>query len=224
MDNNSPAAGGDFPGDTQPNTGRKARAPLLVSLLMLSSLVVAQIPEPPRIIKEQNGKITNYRAEGSLASTQAINCIPLAEVKRKFTPPDLYKGVADCLAKNEYESAARLFALAGIYARFDAERVTDKTAGQARTVLIMNTFSNVPEDQKNKLNASLSRITKTPELLGDLCRELAQLGMPDYYPNYMILHGIRAFSGNPHDGALVANFDAMGTWKGLLSTYLHCPG
>jgi len=223
MDNNSPATGDDIPCDTQSKIGRKVSAPLLVSLFMFSSLVVAQTKEPPRIIKEQNGKITNYRAEGSLASTQAISCIPLAEVKRKFTPPDLYKGVADCLAKNEYESAAKLFALAGIYARFDAERVTDKTAGQARTVLIMNTFSNMPEDRKNKLNASLSRITKTPALLGDLCKEVAQVGMPDYYPNYMILHGIKAFSGNPHDGALVANFDAMGTWKGLLSAYLHCP-
>ncbi len=223
MDNNSPAAGCDLASGTQPMKARKVRVPLLVSLLMFSSLVVAQTQEPPRIIKEQNGKITNYRAEGSLASTQAINCIPLAQAKRKFTPPDLYRSVADCLAKDEYESAAKLFALAGIYARFDAERVTDKTAGQARTVLIMNTLSNVPEEKKNKLNASLSRITKTPELLSALCEEVAQVGMPDYYPKYMILHGIKAFTGNPHDGALVANFDATGTWKGLQSTYLHCP-
>ena len=68
MDNNSPAAAGDFPGDTQLKTGHKVRAPLLVSLLLFSLLVVAQTPEPPRIIKEQNGKITNYLAEGSLAS------------------------------------------------------------------------------------------------------------------------------------------------------------
>lgn len=192
-------------------------------LLFIASLCAAQTQEPPKIIKEQNGKITNYRAEGSLALTQAINCIPLAQAKPKFTPPDLYKGVAECLAKGEFESAAKLFVLAGIYARFDADRVTDKTAGQARTALIMNTFSNVPEEKKNEFNAALIRMTKTPELLGGLCKEVARIGMPDYYPGYTILHGIRAFSGNPHEAALVKDFDATGTWKSLQSTYLHCP-
>jgi hypothetical protein len=47
--------------------------------------------------------------------------------------------------------------------------------------------------------------------------------MPDYYPRYMVLHGIRAFSGNPHEGALVKDFDAPGVWKNLQSAYFHCP-
>lgn len=202
---------------------REVRLLLPFLLLMVTSMSVALAQVPPKIIKEQNGKVTNYRAEGSLASTHAVNCIPLTQVKRQFTPPDLYKGVEKCLARDEYESAAKLFALAGLYARFDTERVTDKTARQARTVLIMNTFSNESEQKKNNLNASLTRITKSPELLGELCKEVIQIGMPDYYPGYMILHGIKAFSGNPHEGALVTNFDAQGTWKRLQSTYLHCP-
>lgn len=197
--------------------------PLLFLFSFFTTLALAQIAEPPKIIKEQNGKITNYRAEGSLASTQAVGCIPLAQARNSFTPPDLYKGVVECLAEDNYEFSARLFALAGIYARFDAERITDKSAGQAKTVLIMNTFSKVPEDKKAKLNASLTHITQDPEILGKLCGEVREIGMPSYYPSYMILHGIKAFNGNPHEGALIKDFDSSGVWKNLQSGYLHCP-
>ncbi len=171
---------------------------LLFLLSIFSTLALAQIYQPPKIIKEQNGKITNYRAEGSLASTQTVSCIPLAQAKNTFTPPDLYKGVMECLSKDNYEYSAKLFALAGIYARFDAERIADKSAGQAKTVLIMNTFSNITEEKKKKFTESFNLITKTPELLRKLCDEVKQVGIPNYYPSYMILHGMKAFTGNPH--------------------------
>ena len=189
----------------------------------VSSQPTDQSRESPKIITEQNGRITNYRPDGSLASTQTIGCIPLAEVKSTLTPPDLYKGVGECLGQENYNSAARLFALAGVYARFDAERVTDKSAGQAKTVLIMNTFSSLPQDKKNKFNETLSQITKNGESLEKLCGEVQRIGMPNYYPRYMILHGIKAFTGNPHDEALLKDFDSSKTWKSLQTGYLNCP-
>jgi hypothetical protein len=131
--------------------------------------------------------------------------------------------VLDCLAKDNYDAAVDLFALAGIYARFDAERVADKSAGQARTVLIMNTFAGLSEEKKAKFNTALKRITGTQEVLGKLCGQIGKVGMPSYYPGYMVLHGIKAFTGNPHDGALIKDFDATGAWKNLQSAYLHCP-
>lgn len=197
--------------------------PLLLLLSFFSTLALAQTQESPKIIKEQNGKITNYRVDGSLASTQTVGCIPLVQAKNTFTPPDLYKGVVECLGKDDYESSAKLFALAGIFARFDAERITDKSAGQAKTVLIMNTFSNLSADKKTRFNEALNHIAKTPELLGKLCEEVKQIGMPNYYPSYMILHGIKAFTGNPNEGALVKDLDSSAAWKNLQSGYLHCP-
>ncbi|MGA3281395.1 MAG: hypothetical protein ABSD50_10480 [Smithella sp.] len=182
----------------------------------------AQTLEPPKIIKEQSGNITNYRVEGSLASTQTIGCIPLSEVKNTFTPADLYKGVSECIAKDNYDLGAGLFALAGIYASFDAERITDKTAGQAKTVLIMNVFSSVSQDKKTKFSEEIDRISKDPDILGMLCSQVQKIGMPNYYPSYMILHGIKAFTGNPHDGALAKDFDAQKVWMSLQTNYLHC--
>lgn len=197
--------------------------PLFFLLSLIATAAVAQTLDPPKIITEKSGRVTNMRAEGSLVSSHAVGCIPITEAKNTFTPADLYKGVADCIHQDKYDLAAGLFALAGIYGRFDAERVTDKSAGQARTVLIMNTFANESQDQKSKFSEVFSRLTKTPELLGKLCADIQKVGMPDYYPSYMILHGIQAFTGNPHEGALRRDFDAPQAWERLQTTYLHCP-
>jgi hypothetical protein len=197
--------------------------PLLLLLPFLSSLALAQTLAPPKIITEKNGNVTNLRAEGNLASTQAVGCIPLVKAKNTFTPPDLYLGVTECIAQDNYDFAASLFALAGIFGSFDAERITDKSAGQAKTVLVMNTFATVPQDKKTKFNEAFNRIAKNPESLGKLCSDVQKIGMPNYYPSYMILHGIKAFTGNPHDGALLKDFDSQKVWANLQTAYLHCP-
>jgi hypothetical protein len=197
--------------------------PLLFLIPFLSSLTLAQTLAPPKIITEQHWNVTNHRAEGNLASTQAVGCIPLAKAKNTFTPPDLYLGVTECITQDNYDFAASLFALAGIYGRFDVERVTDKSAGQAKTVLVMSTFATVPQDKKTKFNEALNRIAKNSESLGKLCGEVRKVGMPNYYPSYMILHGIKAFTGNPHDGALLKDFDSQKNWVNLQTAYLHCP-
>ena len=196
---------------------------LLFLLPLISTLALAQSTAPPKITTAQNGRVTNYRAEGSLESTQAIGCIPLAKARNTFTPPDLYSGVAECVTRDNYDFAAALFALAGMYASFDAERVSDRSAGQAKTVLVMNTFANLPEDKKTKFNATLNRIAKSPEFLGKLCGDVRKVGKPDYYPKYMILHGMNAFTGNPNDGALLKDFDSQKAWMNLQAAYLHCP-
>jgi TPR repeat protein len=184
---------------------------------------LAQNTAAPRIITEQYGSSRNYRVEGSLASTRIIGCIPLSKVQNTFTPPDLYRGLVDCISQDNYDFAVRLSALAGIYACFDAERVADKSAGQAKTVLVMNTFAGIPQEKKAKYVQRLTQATKDPERLGKICHEIREIGMPDYYPSYMILHGIKAFEGNPHNGALLKDFDSQKVWTNLLTTFLHCP-
>ncbi|MBS1169908.1 MAG: hypothetical protein H6R01_826 [Burkholderiaceae bacterium] len=196
---------------------------LLSALFSVVSVSAAAQSAPPGLTVEKNGNVTNYRANGNLSEVQNVSCIPLTQAKNTFTPPDLYKGAVDCLARDNFDASAKLFALAGIYARFDAKRVSDVTARQAGPVLIMNTFSAVPTDKKAKLGEALNLMQKNHERLRQLCTEVNAIGMPNYYPSYMIHHGMRAFKGNPHEGALVNNFDAVGVWKNLQSTYLHCP-
>jgi len=184
---------------------------------------LAQSAAPPKIITDRYGRSENKRVEGSLAPTRIIGCIPLSKVQNTYTPPDLYRGLVACISQDNYDFAVRLSALAGIYASFDAERVADKSAGQAKKVLVMNTFEGIPQEKKTKYIELLTQSAKDPKLLGELCREIRKIGMPDYYPSYMILHGIKAFEGNPHDGALLKDFDSQKVWTNLLTKFLHCP-
>lgn len=194
----------------------------LLLLLFLSSFTFAETPVPPKTIVEQNGKVTNVSAEGNLASYQKVGCIPLSEAKNTFTPADMHKGIGECIAQGNYDFAVNLLMLADMYGLFDAARVTDKTAGQAIIALRTNTFANVPQDKKTKLSELINHLASDTELRGKLCGEIDKLGPPDYYPSYMILHGVKAFTGNPHEGALVKDFDALGVWKKLQSASLKC--
>ena len=195
---------------------------LIFLLLTFQSLAVAQAVDKPKILIDTNGNFTNIHVEGSLASTQNIGCIRLSESKNTFSPPDLYKGVSECVSQDKYDLAARLFALAGIYGAFDAERVSDKTAGQAKSILILNTMSNYSSDQKSKFQEAINNISKNEENLRELCGEVRAVGMPNYYPNYMILHGINALTGNSNGEALIKDFDAPKTWNSLQIKYLNC--
>ncbi|OAN55233.1 hypothetical protein A6A04_11265 [Paramagnetospirillum marisnigri] len=202
---------------------------ILLLLILLASpvpMASAQVgpSDPPRIITERNGAITNHRVEGSLAPSREIGCIAVAEADNAMTPPDLYIGVRKCLDQDRFERAVELFALAGLYGNFDAMRVTDRSAGQAKTVLIMGTFSTVGPERKDRFRQALERMNANPDSLTALCRSVDRVGHPGYYPAYMILHGMKAFTGNPHDGALAPDFDAAATWTSLRSNYLHCPG
>jgi hypothetical protein len=185
--------------------------------------VAAQDGQKPNIIGEKHGNITNYRVEGSLAPMQSVGCIPIAAAKSNMTPADLYPGVLSCIDQSRYDMATALFALAGIYARFDAERISDKTAGQAGEVLIMNTFATLTQDRKTQFGAAFNRVTGSPQSLGPLCAAIEKIGAPEYYPKYMILHGMKAFMDDPYKDALAAEFDKAATWRRLQSDYLHCP-
>ncbi len=181
-----------------------------------------QAQEPPKISTTREGVVNRHEVEGNLASTRPLGCITISEVKNSFTPPDLYGGVRACIDLDDYDVSVGLFALAGMYGSFDSERVADKTVAQGMTVLIMKTFSNLSADKKERFNTALNRMAETPSLLDALCVGIKNVGMPDYYPDYLIRHGLRAFTGNPHEGELISDFNGPKIWSDLLSTYLKC--
>jgi len=180
--------------------------------------------DKPTIITEQRGKITNYRVEGSLAPTQDVACIDLADAKSTYTPPDLHTGVAKCVQEGEFDKAGRLFALSGIYASFDAERVADPSVRGGGQILMMSTSAKFSTEQKEKLSAAVQKISKEPSDLKGLCSQIARIGPPTYFPKYLILHGLNAFtSANPTANALKPDFDSAATWTHLQRSYLNCP-
>lgn len=169
-------------------------------------------------------QINNYEAPGNLESKNDLGCVGTEKLENKFTPADLYKAIPACTKKGKYKEGAVLFALAGTYGRFDTLRVTDQSAYQAVTVLKIQAFSAMPPDQQNAFKESVSKTIGNPDGLAAVCKEIARIGPPNYYPRYMIQHGMGAFTktGADDDG-LVKNFNTSAAWQQSLDTYLQCP-
>ena len=166
----------------------------------------------------------NYEAPGNLESKNDIGCVGPEKLRNTYTPADLYKTVSTCASQDKYIEGVYLFALAGVYGRFDSFRVADKTAHQAVTVLVMQSFGSLSMQKKNEFKENLKKTLGTPEGLAKVCKKIDTLGPPNYYPRYMVQHGMGAFDSNKSGNGLVTDFDPKTAWKKSLDTYLHCQG
>lgn len=170
------------------------------------------------------GNIVNYESEGNLEVTHQVGCWSFSKLNNKLTPADLYSGLARCLKDENYENAADLVVLAEIYAFFDKLRVADKTAHQAHPILWREAFEATSKDGKIKLLDALdAKLAKGGKQLTETCLAVRKIGRPDYYPSYMIQHGIGAFGSTDSNNGLIADFHPEQAWKKSLDESLHCP-
>lgn len=168
-------------------------------------------------------QVTNYETEGNLEVTHDIGCADSGGLKNVYSPADLYQGLARCIGDGNYERGVLLFALAGVYGRYDTLRVADETAHQATTVLRMTYLDSFDEAKKLAFLGKLKEVLGTPDGLKNICSEVRRIGAPAYFPRYMIQHGMGAVLDDiPKDG-LVAGFDPESGWETSLDSYLHCP-
>ncbi|MFT4172015.1 MAG: hypothetical protein QM639_05615 [Rhodocyclaceae bacterium] len=152
----------------------------------------------------------------------AVGCEKPARLHNRLTPADLYPGMARCLEQEAYTDAVVIFALAGAYSHYDAQRVADATARQAHAVLLRNTLAPLDAVKQKRFLAELRQTMSKQERLQPVCREVARIGPPDYYPRYMIQHGQSAMVTGYDDG-LRPDFDREAAWRRSLDGYLRCP-
>ena len=176
----------------------------------------------------------NIKTKGNLAATKNIGCVPLSKLNNQYTPADLAQGLTQCIRTEKYEDATKLYALMWAYGKFDTYRVADKSAHQAINMLIYQIRSSLSRNEadieKNNEFAKISHELRRPgsRFLPEMCREIKQLGPPDYFPDYMILHGMNAVldtmrkSKGQQSTSLVPNFDATKTWEKVLNRSLPC--
>lgn len=163
--------------------------------------------------------VTNYETEGNLESPKPAGCISVSELTNQQNPVDIFTGLNTCLINHDYKNAAELYFAGMSYGLFDAKRVSDNTAHQAIIVLRMNVFSSQSQDVMEKLQTELTKITSENT---EICRSLINLGAPVYYPNYMVQHGIRAFTDQGKTDGLIEHFDSGSAWKEVLSASVKC--
>lgn len=192
-----------------------------IKLAILVALVVAAVwavlaNEPA---KQGQGAILNLESERNLESPQPLACVPLSDITAQHNPVDLITGVAQCIEQEHYAQAADLYTAAMTYGYYDTLRVSDQTAHQALMVTRMNAFAQAEQADLVALQDAIAARLEVPEL----CQHLTTLGAPQYHPDYMIQHGMEAFSAMPEEkGGLVADFDAQAAWEHALQTVPKC--
>ena len=168
-----------------------------------------------------DAQVVNHQSPGNLQSNHGLSCITLDEAKSEYTPADLYPAVAACIADKRMVAAVDVMALAGAYGRFDRQRVADATAHQATTVLQMQAYADLSDEQRQSFMKVLEREAADPVAEQRRCDRISRLGAPGYRPDYMIQHGMGAFTGGSGDG-LVPGFDPAAAWAQVRTAYLHC--
>ncbi len=169
-------------------------------------------------VEAKDLKIFNYKTQGNLAVTNKLTCISIKEMKNDYTPADLYPAVRDCVDKGKLKNASEIYYIAGAYSFFDILRVSDRTAHQAKKVLMINNFSTLSGHQRESWVAELNKIIADNT---DFCKAVKNIGKPNYQPVYMAAHGIRAFSINPNE-LIKTDFDSKKAWTRTLTQYLRC--
>jgi len=138
-------------------------------------------------------------------------CISLSEVQANMGPPVLYAFVSQCIGKGRLQDAAEVFRLAGLFWRFDVARVPDESAHGAGQVLIINTMNSLADDVRQRFGELALKLDSDEANTQKIVATARRLGPPNYYPAYMIMHGLNP-RPLPHD------FNAQQAWANLLAT------
>jgi ankyrin repeat protein len=155
-------------------------------------------------------------------------CVQIGSIDNSHTPIELYSSLNDCLENNRDADAVSLFILAGMDSSFDAVRVSDKTAGQARTILIMALFDGMAADVHARFEMTMKALIDDPSRHAVLCEQVKKAGPPKYFPAYMVSHGLGVMQSTLANQApptpLDPKFDAATSWRDLITNYLNCGG
>ena len=134
-----------------------------------------------------------------------------------------------CIKESKYVDAVHFFALAGTYSFYDTQRVADTTGHQIHSLLLQQFLATLNKKQSDRLLKELNKTLGDKNKLSSVCTKIRSISAPDYYPEYMINHGLGAVTGkNETDygqsaNGLIANFNAKNAWEKSLDGYLHCP-
>ena len=177
---------------------------VLTFLLTFSGLVFAE------------SKTTNIETVGNLQSTHDVGCIKFVQAKNIYTPADLFKSAVACANKGKIEDSARLFLFARIYGSYDTARVQDRSAHQGIMVLVQETFGAMGKNADAVEKEINDNLVGKPEEFSEFCGVVKKIGKPNYHPQYMISHGMSAFTGTKGKG-LTEKFDGNQAWAVTLS-------
>lgn len=171
----------------------------------------------------KKGTFLSLNAKGNLEVTKPLSCVDIDTLSSSHTPADIFTGVSACIKKNDIYKAVRLYALALTYGHYDKLRMVDKTSRGAISVLQFKTFSLANKELKEKIKAEIKRQSSANSNSKDfktLCEGIKKLGKPNYYPKYMVRHGMSAFTGKA--SGILPDFNEEESWHKSIHGFLKC--
>jgi hypothetical protein len=163
---------------------------------------------------------TNYVSKGNLESKNDLACA--GGLSNKYTPADLFKGVARCITSEDYERTLLPHMLAFAYGLYDQARVADESAHEAIPALNMELSQSLDPAKLTKYNELRTAFAHDKRRQKAACARLRRIGKPDYFPTYMIQHGMGAFTGTKGDDGIVPGFNGKTAWEKVLTVSMHC--
>jgi len=158
-----------------------------------------------------------------VAQGTPVSCLDKSKLSSKLNPFDLWKSIASCISSEQYDEAVFIYAMTGAFGRFDTLRVADKSAHQATKVLPMLTFGTLQKDKVAAFQARVQQTLGNDSIRATYCTEIESFGPPDYFPSYMLQHGLGAISGANDSQPFVVPFDPKSAWPQAVKEYLQCP-
>ena len=159
----------------------------------------------------------------SASQGQQVECLDKTRLTNKMSPMELWASIASCVSSERYDDGVFIYALAGAYGAFDHQRVADASAHQVSQLLPMLAFASMPDKKVTAFEARKSQLLEDESRRAVYCKDIARLGPPDYYPTYMVQHGLGVVNGADASRALVVPFDAKAAWAKAVAQYLECP-
>lgn len=156
-------------------------------------------------------QVKHFESKGNLISTKPLTCVAATSVSSSSSAADITAGAKACASAGNYKQAAKLVMVASAYAFYDTKRVADKSAHGALNALFAKEFGPLPEKERNSLMANIDALAKDTKTKAEICSFLITSQPPTYMPNYMIAHGMGAFTGGSQE-PLVKNFDSKLSW------------
>lgn len=190
------------------------------------------VPSPIRISAQPQASVlppttpANAPQANPLASAsqgQQVECLDKTRLTKKMSPMELWASIASCVSSERYDDGVFIYALAGAYGAFDHQRVADASAHQVSQLLPMLAFASMSDKKVTAFEARKSQLLEDESRRAVYCKDIARLGPPDYYPAYMVQHGLGAVNGADASRALVVPFDAKAAWAKAVAQYLECP-
>ena len=157
----------------------------------------------------------------------------LSEAKNTYNPPALYIAALNCLDLDRYWDSFELAMLARIYGLYDTKRVTDNSAHQAIIVLDMEFSNALRENEMLKFQGFSKEYAIGTPKGAEACKEWVKKGHPNYHPDYMIKHGMKATldilappengQGLKKEDEIVKDFNPDKSFADVLKNAHNCP-